>query len=255
MLNAAAAVFFSCFLAYTFLARQHVDGLARSFVTEKTLQYSGPIVDLAEESLAIPLIQRLLSAEQLASIRGEIAEYRKDPSAYIADLTRKTRAVAQRKELNPLLVKVASLKERIRTFYDNTLDALVADLRIFSASNLCAAAIALLLAVWSREALQKSIVWFSLLMFIAVLYCSCLYIDNLTFFRILFRMHLGWWYSVLLCVVLAGLCLEHFHILLGTESRDAPEARSKAHPGGAPPDDGPLAQRQENGSPVRERSS
>jgi hypothetical protein len=42
-------------------------------------------------------------------------------------------------------------------------------------------------------------------MFAAVVYCSMLYIDDLTFFKILFRTHMGWWYPVLLCAVIARL--------------------------------------------------
>lgn len=77
-LNSIVAVFFACFLAYTFLARSHRDGLARVFVTEKTLQYSEPIVELADGSLDLPLVQKLLSEEQDATIRREIAAYRKN---------------------------------------------------------------------------------------------------------------------------------------------------------------------------------
>uniref|UniRef100_UPI002630D71D hypothetical protein n=1 Tax=uncultured Gimesia sp. TaxID=1678688 RepID=UPI002630D71D len=54
---------------------------------------------------------------------------------------------------------------------------------------------------------QQSIVGFSFLIFVSVLYCSYLYVDGLTFFRILFRAHLGWLYPLVLSVVLAGLVL------------------------------------------------
>jgi len=208
-LNATIAVFFSCFVAYTFVAQRHLDALARGFVTEQTLRYSRPIVDLADESLQSPLVKKFLSEKQNAAIRHEIAEYRQDPSAYIADLTRQKTVAPNPQNSNPLLEKVASIKKRIRLFYDNTLTALITDLRIFSTSNLCAALVALGLACWSRTNIQKSIVWFSFLMFVAVLYCSYLYVDGLTFFRILFRTHMGWWYPLLLCVVLAGLYLDY----------------------------------------------
>ena len=203
-LNSIVIVFFMCFLAYTFFARQHLSDLAREFVTEKTLHYSKPIVDLADASLNAPLVQKLLSDDQTASIRQEIADYRNDPSAYISDLTRQKVRNLPPKKANPLLAKVASIKEKIRTFYDNTLTALINDLRIFSVSNLIAGLIAFWLSFRSTTKIRQSIVWFSFLMFVAVLYCSCLYVDDLTFFRILFRTHMGWWYPIFLCLMLAS---------------------------------------------------
>lgn len=227
VINAIVAVFFACFLVYTFVARRHLDGLAREFVTEKTLQYSAPIVDLADLSLDAPLVQGFLSAKQKATIRAEIDGYREDPAAYIADLTRQERLAAKPQNANPLLAKVLSIKERIRTFYDNTLAALIADLRIFATSNLCAALIAIGLACWSGKKTRQSIVWFSFLMFAAVLYCSYLYIDGLSFFRILFRSHMGWTYPLLLCVALVGLFLDYGRAVSAGEESDSlgPESR------------------------------
>lgn len=208
-LNLMVAAFFAGFLAYTFVARQHLDAMARGFVTEKTLHYSEPIVAITDESLDSPVVKKLLSAEQSTAIRVEITEYRIDPAGYIADLTRQKILASNPRNPNPLLQKVGSIKERIRSFYDNTLAALIGDLRIFSTSNLCASLIALGLAYSSRKSIQKSLVWFSFLMFVTVLYGSSLYVDNLTFFRILFRTHMGWWYPLLMCVTLAGLYLDY----------------------------------------------
>ncbi len=87
-LNSIVVVFFICFLAYTFIARQHLDSLARDFVTEKTLDYSKPIVEVAAESLDSPLVKKFLSDDQATAIRSEITNYQNDPGAYIADLTR-----------------------------------------------------------------------------------------------------------------------------------------------------------------------
>lgn len=207
-LNLIVAAFFACFVAYTFVARQHLDGVARGFVTERTLHYSRPIVELAGESLNVPLVQKLLTDEEKAAIRQELVQYGNDPSTYIGDLTREKMLPPNRRNPNPLLDKVVSIKERIRSFYDRTLVALISDLRIFSVSNLCAATLATALAFWSRKDIQKSVVWLSLLMLVAVLYSSYLYVDGLTFFRILFQTHMGWWYPIFLCVVLAGLYLD-----------------------------------------------
>jgi hypothetical protein len=112
-LNSIVAVFFACFLGYTFFARQHLDWLARGFVTERTLRYSSPIVEVADHSLDSPLVQKVLSKEQSAAIRSEIVEYRKDPAAYVSDLTRQAVLPLKPQNANPLLAKVASIKERM----------------------------------------------------------------------------------------------------------------------------------------------
>ena len=207
-LNSIAAVFFACFLAYTTVARQHLDSLARRFVTEKTVVYSTPVVDIAEESLKSPLVRKLLNKQQRAVIQDEITEYRRNPATYVSELTRRADPIPQIPNQNPLLVKVAEFKDKIRRFYDATLASLIGDLRIFAGTNFCAGAIGLWLACRSRDKRQESILCFSVLMFAAVVYCSYLYVDHLSFFRILFRMHLGWWYPVVLAIVLAGLCLK-----------------------------------------------
>lgn len=209
VLNSLVAVFFAGFLTYTFVAKAHLESQARRFVTEKTLQYAEPIVEVADQALDTPGVKKFLSDDQQAAIRHEITEYRNDPAVYVADLTREAVRKERNPQRHPLLEKVAAIKDRIRTFYDNTLAALIADLRIFAGSNLCAGVIALGLALCSSAKIRPAIVWFSFLMFVAVLYCSYLYIDDLTFFRILFRTHMGWWYPFLLCVALVSLYLDY----------------------------------------------
>lgn len=209
ILNSIVVVFFACFLAYTQFARQHINNLARGFVTEKTLDYSEPLVDLADESLHLPLAQKLLSEDQATAIRREITDYRQDALAYISDLTRHNIGKMPVQNSNPLLAKVAAIKAGICTFYDHTLNALISDLRIFSISNLIAGLLAFMLAFRSRRTVRQLLVWFSLLMFVAVLYCSCLYVDELTFFRVLFRTHLGGWYPVLLSGMIVVMYVDY----------------------------------------------
>lgn len=223
-LNLIIVVFFICFLAYTFGARQHFDSLARNFVTQKTLDYSKPIVEVAEAALDSPLVPRFLSVDQETAIRYEFVDYQNDPGAYIADLTRQQLSNAPVANANPLIEKVASFKNKIRSFYDNTLNALIADLRIFSISNLIAGLFAFGLTYRSSSDIRKPIVWFSFLMFVAVLYCSYLYVDDLTFFRILFRTHMGWWYAVLLGVMIVALYLDYGCHANAKEPSVAPEA-------------------------------
>ena len=213
VLNSIVVIFFACFLGYTFFARQHLEELARHFVTEKTLQHADGIVDAAEGALDVPLVKKLVSEEHTAAIRQQIADYRQDPRAYVSDLTRQAKAGPVVEKANPLLSKVAKIKESIRQFYDDTLSALIKDLRIFSFSNLLAGAIAFGLAWRSSTQISKLIVWFSILMFLAVVYCTSVYVDDLTFFRILFHSHLGWGYTVLLALVVGCLYVDFVHPL------------------------------------------
>ena len=182
---------------------------------------------MADDALDSPLVKKFLSGEQETAIRHEIADYQNDPSAYIADLTRHQLRDAPTANANPLIEKVASIKNKIRTFYDNTLSALIADLRIFSFSNLIAGLIAFGLAYRSSTDIRKPIVWFSFLMFVAVLYCSYVYVDDLTFFRILFRTRMGWWYAALLCVMIVALYLDYGRHANATEQPDGHEAADR----------------------------
>lgn len=209
VLNSIVVIFFSCFLAYTFYAQQHLETLARDFVTEKTLGYSKPVVEVANGALDSPIVKKFLADEQVNAIRQQIADYQSDPEAYIADLTRQRLRDTPVANTNPLIEKVTSIKNKIRTFYDNTLNALIADLRIFSISNLVAGLIAFSLAFRSSSEIHKPIVWFSFLMFVAVLFCAYLYVDDLSFFDIIFRLHMGWRYVAFLCVAIICLYLEY----------------------------------------------
>jgi hypothetical protein len=224
VLNSIVVVFFFCFLAYTFIARQHLDGLARDFVTEKTLDYSKPIVEISDEALDSLLVQKLLSDDQTVAIRKEVVDYQNDPAAYVSDLTRQQVRNLPLGNANPLLTKVADIKAKIRIFYDNTLNGLINDLRTFSASNLIAGVIAFGLAYRSPNVIRRTVVWFSFLMFVAVLYCSYIYIDDLTFFHILFRTHMGWRYAVFLCVMIVALYLDYGRHANATEQLDAPKS-------------------------------
>lgn len=216
-LNSIVVVFFSCFFAYTFIARSHLDALARDFVTVKTISYSKPIVEITRESLDSPLVRKLLSEDKILAIRNEIGDYRNDPAAYVSDLTHQPVRKMPLANANPLLAKVASIKEQIRNFYHDRLNALITDLRIFSVSNLIAGMIAFALAYHSSPPFRRSIVWFSFLLFVAVLCCSSLYIDDLTFFRILFRTHMGGLYPVTLCVMTFALYWDYGRHLNTTE--------------------------------------
>jgi hypothetical protein len=223
ILNVVVVIFFACFTIYTFVAKQHLNGLARAFVTRKTLEYSEPIFVVAEETLDMPIVRKLLSEKQEASIRHEIGLYNENPAQYVADLTRQKTKAPNPKKPNPLLKKVALIKERIRTFYDDTLNALLVDLRIFSFSNLVAGFIAFGLAYCSPRDIRKSIVVLSIIMFVGVLWGTYMYVDNLGFFTILFRAHMGWTYPLFLATLIVGAYWDYCIQCRGPENAPASE--------------------------------
>lgn len=205
ILNAVIATLSIGFFLYTFVAVDHLEGLAREFVTEKTLGYSRPVVDAVEKSLESPLVIKLLPGDHAQSIRREIDSYREDPSSFVRELTGSVRSGSQPKRLPSVGSKIESFKNEIRSYYDSTLTALILDFRIFSGSNAVAGMLALALALRSPLSVRKCALWFSFLLFAAVLFSSYLYIDGMSFFRILFRSHMGWWYPVSLAFMVAKL--------------------------------------------------
>ncbi len=209
VLNTLAALLSAAFFLYTFVAEKHLESLAREFVTAKTLDYSKSLFDLAEKSLQSPLAKQLIPKAAEKAIEKQMDSYENDPVAYIQDLTRSPRI--QRKTPNFLKPgsKVEAFKTKVREYYDETMAALIRDLRIFSGTNLTVSLLALLLILRSPEKFKKQAFWFSLLLFVAVVSSSYLYIDGMGFFSILFKWHLGWFYPVLLLITFFQFVFEY----------------------------------------------
>lgn len=203
--SAAAAVFFAALLAYTFFAREHLRGLALEYVTAKTERFAEPAVRLAEQTIESKAVQTLLGDERLARVHGDIADYRRNPHSYIAALTGKRLTASDGETMNPMAEKALGWKQRAVAYFGETLQALITDLRIFAGSNLAASLAALAMAFSAGEARLKRLAWFSLAILVAVAYCSYMYVDSMSFFRILARTHMGWWYPVTLAAVAVAL--------------------------------------------------
>jgi len=207
-LNTLTAVLFTAFFTYTFFAASHLRSLARDFVTRKTLHYSGPVIDAVEKSLDGSVVTKLVSDKDLQLVRAEIAAYRQNPAGYIADLTGQSLAMVPTQRLGAFAKKVNEAKQKIRSYYDKSLAALIVDLRIFSGTNAVAAILALAMTIKSRPPIRNRVLVFSSLLLIAIVFCSDLYIDNLSFFRILTATYIGWWYPVLVLTVAIWLYID-----------------------------------------------
>jgi len=221
--NATVALGFAAFFAYTFFGRSHIDGMARTFVTAKTLKFAAPIMDLVAETIQSELAQRLLSKVQRNAIHAEIAEFRSQPGLYIQRLTsarppEKPVGVAAR-------ISGQFHDERIRAHYNKVLGRLFTDLRIFSGSNVVAACIAFLWAWRSGRETTFRIQMCSLLLLLSTAFAAFLYIDSLSFFTILFDCYLGWAYPAMLAFVFAWMFFDSApHLLDQTAPSPSPRA-------------------------------
>jgi hypothetical protein len=217
LLNILVVLVSSFLFGYTFFAKQHVTEHARSFVTEKTLDYSRPAIEAIEQVLDSPIASKLISAEKKQAIESEIAIYRSSPSEYVVSLT----SVGDRRPSQFESDRVGQLKQKIRDYYETTLRDLIVDLRIFTGSNIAAGLFGLILLCSSRIGSLREVQVFSLVIFASVVISSYAYIDGLSFFRILFKWHMGWSYPV-------GIIITSFYIYyqyLETKKQNKP-----AHP-------------------------
>lgn len=211
-------LFASCF-AYTFIGQQRIEAHAQDYVTLKTEQLVTPAFDATEKALQTDLAQKLLTPAQATAIETEIASFRVNPKNYILNITSTSpsstgdgsqpslRATADRaltaikKKALPLSVKIAAIKEHIRSHYHNTLQALMIDLRIFSGTNVLAAGLACFLAQRSHNRPSRPLVLITLFLTAALLLSIWSYLDSLSFLSILLNSYLGWYYPI----TIAGL--------------------------------------------------
>lgn len=154
------------------------------------MAYSRPTAEWIEKGLRSTLASKLIPLEKKQTIEDELAKYHRDPAAYIALVTHGGGAKAEPTEAG----KVEQFKEKIRSYDQSTLQELVIDLRIFTGSSVVAGLVALVLLLSRHFRGRRQVEVFSLFIFASVVISSYLYLDGLSFFRILFKWHLGWSY-------------------------------------------------------------
>ena len=200
--SAMVAVFFTCFFGYTFLARAHLDGIARESVTARARQFADPTVDVAAMGLRNPQLGAIVNPQEMAALQAEIAEYRRDPGDYILQLASGVGPPAgQIAGDNPVVIKLGSWKDRVREHFDKVVAHVLRDLRIFAASSVAAALLATWLACRREGKQAKRLVPISLLLSASVAFGVFMYVDSPSFFKILFDTRLGWSYPILLVLV------------------------------------------------------
>jgi hypothetical protein len=224
-ISVIASLFFTTTLALTFFARGYIQGKAQEFVVERSVPIADAAVATAEKALQIPLAQQFLGADALRIARLEIADYRRDRQAYITRLVtgRRPVPVAVPDRMAPVEERLTEWKDAVRRYFDRTIDGLVRDLRIFSGSNLAAAVLAAWFAVRAQGGRLKRLLIISGLLLVSLAYGTLLYIDEFSYFRILFNSYIGWWYPAILAYFYYELYWEH-------SSRDADPSDTSQQP-------------------------
>jgi len=238
IISGTAALFFAASFASTFFARDYITRLAQDFVIDKTRRYSDPLVEIAAQSVEAPGIKLIVNDEQVMVVRAEIAKYRDDPRGYIARLVagdgQPAVAVGPKAALAE---RVLGWKQSIREYFQQTLDRLIRDLRIFTGSNLVASVVAFAAAWWSRPGRRRGLMVVCGLLLASVAFSSYMYVDEFSYFKILFNSYMGWWYPVILAMTFLGLMVDYGRSPT-TQSPDSASTKPSLSPPSATPEGG-----------------
>jgi len=223
IISGTTGVFFAVSFALTFFARDYITRLAQDYVIDKTRHYSTPIVSAAEQAVNAPGIKRFFNNEQLNVARAEIAKYREDPRQYITKLVAgdgQPPAVPIGPNA-PVAEQVFGWKQKIRAYFQLTLDRLLRDLRIFTGSNFVASIIAFAAAWWSRPGRRRGLVTVCGLLLASVVFSSYMYVDEFSYFNILMNSYMGWWYPLILILTFFGLMIDYTEQFRSNETKSA----------------------------------
>jgi len=209
ILNLLIAVASGSLFIYTFFARDHIVRLAEDYVITKTVRYVTPAVEKVEAALNHPLM-RLAPARIRDAVQAEVDSFRRDPHAYIRALVAKGAAIERPK--HPLAELVVKWKEDIQSYFEDTLASLIRDVRIFAGTNVVAAILAAWIASRASGRWRWRVLALSVLLLAALGLQAYLFIDGLTFFRIITGVRVGWSYplSVVLTFIFLFIRLGRF---------------------------------------------
>lgn len=192
-------------LAYTVAGRDHFVGLAEEYVIGKTVGYGLPAIDRAEAALDAPVVAALLPATVRRAAQAEIAVFREDPDGYVRELV--ARGAAVERPQHPLADTVAGWKDDLRGYFERTLAGLVRDVRIFAGTNVAAGVFAAWLASRCRGRWRHHVLGISVLLTVALTFNAYLFVDGLSFFRIVQNVRVGWSYPAMVAVAFSHLYL------------------------------------------------
>lgn len=195
--TASAGVF-----AYTFFARAHLTGLAEEYVVTRTVRHVTPTVEPVEAALKHPLAL-LAPATVREAVQAEVDSFRRDPNKYVRDLVVRGAAIEVPK--HPFAEQVLKWKQSVQSYFDRTLASLIRDVRIFAGTNVVAALLAAWFASRARGQWRWHLLGVSALLLAALALQAYLFIDGLTFFRIITNARMGWSYPLLVAITFGYL--------------------------------------------------
>jgi hypothetical protein len=204
VVNFAVAVASAVIFGYTFFAREHLIGLAEEYAIGKTVEYATPAVEYVEAALNHPAAI-LVPGHIRAAVRAEVDAFRQNPNGYVRELT--ARGAAVQLPNHPLAAKAVEWKNKVRDHFENVLAGLIRDLRIFAGTNVVAALLGAVLAYHSRGRWRYHVLATSVLLLAVLGFQIYLFIDGLTFFRIISDARVGWSYPLTVALVFGYLYL------------------------------------------------
>jgi hypothetical protein len=224
-LNLVVAAASAGLFGYTFFARDHLTALAEDYVIGQTVQHATPAVEQVEAALKNPRAL-FVPAHVRDAVQAEVDSFRRDPDGYVRALVAKGAAIEKPNHwFADLVVK---WKEQLQAYFDKTLASLIRDLRIFSGTNVVAALLAAWLASRARGRWRWHVLGVSILLMVALGLHMYLFIDNLTFFRIIMDIRVGWSYPLFI-----ALTFGYLYVRFGRFVPLAPpEAAPPANPSG-----------------------
>jgi hypothetical protein len=232
--NLLVAVVSAALFAYTFVAPSHLTGLAREYVGRRTAGFAATAADAADGLLWSPKAAALPASVRDAT-RAEVEAFRRDPVGYVRRATDGDEPDGAASRLHedaaesPVASTAARWREKVRTYFAGVYAALVADLRIFAGTNAIAALAAAGLARAARGRQRWRVAGLSALLLVATLLNASMYLDGITFFRLVAKAHAGWSYPV--CVGFGFLWLAWKYGRHVPAAPPEPAARWKAPPG------------------------
>jgi hypothetical protein len=202
--NLAVAAGSAGFFALTVVGQEHVKELAKDYLAAKVR----PVADRLAAQTARAFDSKagaLVPGRVRVAIRAELDAYGADPVGTIREWAKAGADAPQPNIMMPGLDEAFGLRDRVKAHFDATFASLIRDLRIFSGSNAVAGLLAAWLASRSRGRHRYRLAGLSLLLLAGVAWNAWMYLDDLTFFRILIDSYAGWGYPVFLAVTVGYL--------------------------------------------------
>jgi hypothetical protein len=209
-LHLAGAVVSVTLLVSTFLAKGIITSKARQIAVDRSRGLSDPLAAKVQETLDRPMLGKLIPGKARERLESELADYRTAPDAWLIELAEGGAGRAKafdfpeiesplaRKAVDLLTKGVSDLKEHVEKSYRD----LIADIRLFAATNIVAFGLAAWLAWIARTPRSRHwLLAFSGMMLVVFALSISAYFDRNWTWTILTGSYMGWGYPVFLGIL------------------------------------------------------